>query len=55
MKIQVMTRDKIAQASGPTADILEFMMVLRRAGIDRMTAVMGATSGSVCWALAPNI
>ena len=51
MKIQVLTRDKCAQASGPTMDVLDLMMVLRNAQVDKMTAVLGATSGSVCWAL----
>jgi hypothetical protein len=51
MKIQVLTRDKCAQANGPTRDILDLMMVLREAGVLKMTAVMGAETGSVCWAL----
>lgn len=51
MKIQVLTRDKCAQASGPAVDILDLMIVLRKAGVQKMTAVMGATEGSVCWAL----
>ena len=51
MKIQVLARDKCAQASGPTSDILELMIVLREAGVLKMTAVMGASTGSVCWAL----